>query len=121
MIMVSEGVETAKGAPELGEYGLLRAVSPRGRDTFEVQATRSRCRVVDPALAWSDKLSVEVGGVGTVAQAGVVLPRLLADRLGLCTELAGVMARAGVLSVAASGAGVGGRGVLAGRGSDVSG
>jgi hypothetical protein len=51
--------------------------------------------VVDPALAWSDKLSVEVGGAGTVGQAGVVLPRLLADRLGLCNELAGVMARAG--------------------------
>jgi len=50
---------------------------------------------VDPALAWSEKLSVEVGGAGTVAQAGVVLPRLLADRLGLCTELAGVVARAG--------------------------
>ena len=76
--------------------------------------------MVDPALAWSEKLSVEVGGAGTVTQAGVVLPRLLADRLGLCTELAGVMARAGVLSVAASGAGVGGRGVLAGRGRDVS-
>ncbi len=51
--------------------------------------------MVDPALGWSEKLSVEVGGAGTVAQAGVVLPRLLADRLGLCTELAGVMARAG--------------------------
>ena len=51
--------------------------------------------VVDPALAWADKLSVQVGGAGTVAAAGVVLPRLLADRLGLCTELAGVVARAG--------------------------
>jgi hypothetical protein len=27
MIMVSKGVGTAKGAPELGEYGLLRTVS----------------------------------------------------------------------------------------------
>ncbi|MGH3839053.1 MAG: hypothetical protein ACRDSF_25660 [Pseudonocardiaceae bacterium] len=51
--------------------------------------------MVDPALAWSEKLSVEVGGAGTVAAAGVVLARLLADRLGLCTELAEVMARAG--------------------------
>ena len=51
--------------------------------------------MVDPALAWSDKLSVEVGGAGTVAAAGVVLPRLLVDRLGLCTELAGVVARPG--------------------------
>ncbi len=50
---------------------------------------------MDPALAWSEKLSVEVGGAGTVAAAGVVLPRLLADRLGLCTELAQVMARSG--------------------------
>ncbi|MGH3847018.1 MAG: IS1380 family transposase [Pseudonocardiaceae bacterium] len=51
--------------------------------------------MVDPALAWSEKLSVEVGGAGTVAAAGVVLPRLVADRLGLCTELAEVMARSG--------------------------
>jgi DDE family transposase len=55
--------------------------------------------VVEPALAWSEKLSVEVGGAGTVAQAGVVLPRLLADRLGLCTELADVVARAGFVPV----------------------
>ncbi|HEX5253274.1 MAG TPA: hypothetical protein VFW69_05280 [Mycobacterium sp.] len=41
----------------------------------------------DPALAWSHRLQVEVGGAGTVAQAGVVLPRLLADRLGLTTGL----------------------------------
>jgi len=51
--------------------------------------------VGDPALAWSEKLSVQVGAAGTVAAAGVVLPRLLADRLGLCTGLAGVVARAG--------------------------
>jgi hypothetical protein len=49
----------------------------------------------DPALAWSHSLQVEVGGAGTVAQAGVVLPRLLADRLGLTTGLAQVVARAG--------------------------
>ncbi|MEO7196028.1 MAG: hypothetical protein ABIZ05_14655 [Pseudonocardiaceae bacterium] len=36
------------------------------------------------------RLSVEVGG--TVAAAGVVLPRLLVDQIGLCTELAEVMA-----------------------------
>ena len=52
---------------------------------------------MDPALAWADKLSVQVGGAGTVAAAGVVLPRLLADRLGLCTELAEVMATSGFL------------------------
>jgi hypothetical protein len=50
---------------------------------------------VDPALAWSHRLDVVVGGAGTVAAAGVVLPRLLADRLGLTTGLAQVMARAG--------------------------
>ena len=52
---------------------------------------------MDPALAWADKLSVQVGGAGTVAAAGVVLPRLLADWLWLCTELAEVMARSGFL------------------------
>ncbi|MDQ3886543.1 MAG: hypothetical protein M3308_05930 [Actinomycetota bacterium] len=36
---------------------------------------------------------------GTVAQAGVVLPRLLADRLGLTTGLAEVVARAGFVPV----------------------
>ena len=51
-------------------------------------------RAVDPALAWSNGLKVEVGGAGTVAHAGVVLPRLLADRLGLTGDLAEVVARA---------------------------
>jgi hypothetical protein len=53
----------------------------------------------DAALGWSDRLRVEVGGPGTVAHAGVVLPRLLADRLGLSEDLAGVMARAGFVPV----------------------
>jgi len=52
---------------------------------------------VDPALAWSQGLSVQVGGAGTVAHAGVVLPRLLADRLGLTTDLSQVLARAGFI------------------------
>ena len=60
-----------------------------------MQATAGRGALVDPALAWSEKLSVQVGGAGTVAAAGVVLPRLLADRLGLTTGLALVVARAG--------------------------
>jgi Transposase DDE domain group 1 len=60
-----------------------------------VKATSSGRTVVDPALGWSRGLSVGVGGAGTVAQAGVVLPRLLADRLGLCSGLAEVMARSG--------------------------
>jgi hypothetical protein len=59
-----------------------------------VKATSTRRLVGDPALAWSQGLEVEVGGPGTVAAAGVVLPRLLADRLGLTTGLAEVVARA---------------------------
>ena len=35
------------------------------------------------AAGWSQGLSVRVGGPGTVAHAGIVLPRLLADRVGL--------------------------------------
>lgn len=58
--------------------------------------TISRSRwSMDPALAWSSAMSVEVGGVGTVAHAGVALPRLLADRVGLSTDLADVVAKAG--------------------------
>jgi hypothetical protein len=53
----------------------------------------------DPALGWSQRLTVEVGETGTVAAAGVVLPRLLADRLGLTTGLAEVLARAGFVPV----------------------
>ncbi len=49
----------------------------------------------DPVVGGSYRLRLEVGGAGTLAHAGVVLPRLLADRLGLTQELAGVVARAG--------------------------
>ena len=64
-----------------------------------MKATSTRRLVGDPALAWSQRLEVEVGGTGTVAQAGVVLPRLLADRLGLTTGMAEVVARAGFFPV----------------------
>jgi hypothetical protein len=64
-----------------------------------VKVTSTRRLVGDPALEWSQRLKVEVGGTGTVAQAGVVLPRLLADRLGLTTGLAEVVARAGFFPV----------------------
>jgi hypothetical protein len=64
-----------------------------------VHTTSTQRPVVDPALAWSHGLRVEVGGAGTLAQAGVVLPRLLADRLGLTTGLARVVARAGFVPV----------------------
>jgi hypothetical protein len=60
-----------------------------------VNSTSSRGLGVDPALGWSQGLSVEVGGAGTVAQAGIVLPRLLADRVGLTTGLSGALARVG--------------------------
>ena len=50
-----------------------------------MKATSTRGLVSDAALGWSQRLEVEVGGAGTVAQVGVVLPRLLADRLGLTT------------------------------------
>lgn len=62
-----------------------------------VQGTGRGQAGVDAALAWSDRLRVEVGGPGTVAHAGVVLPRLLADRVGLTEDLATVVARAGFI------------------------
>jgi hypothetical protein len=40
---------------------------------------------------------VKVGGAGTVAHAGIVMPRLLADRTGLTAGLAGAVARAGFM------------------------
>jgi hypothetical protein len=64
-----------------------------------VKATSTRGLVEDAALGWSQRLRVEVGGAGTLAQAGVVLPRLLADRLGLTISLAQVVARAGFTPV----------------------
>jgi hypothetical protein len=64
-----------------------------------VKTTSTRRLVGDPALGRSQRLKVEVGGTGTVAQVGVVLPRLLADRLGLTTGLAEVVARAGFFPV----------------------
>lgn len=50
-------------------------------------------------LGWSSGLTVEVGATGTVAHAGVVLPRLLADRSGLTMGLSGVLARSGFTPV----------------------
>jgi hypothetical protein len=51
--------------------------------------------VPDPAAGWSKGLRVQPGGRGVVAHAGVVLPRLLADRIGLTAGLRGVVARRG--------------------------
>jgi hypothetical protein len=47
------------------------------------------------AVEWSQGLSVRVGSPGTVAHAGIILPRLLGDRVGLTRALAAVVARAG--------------------------
>jgi hypothetical protein len=52
---------------------------------------------VDPALGWSRGLKVQVGGAGTVAHAGIVLPRLPADRVGLTSGLSGALERAGFI------------------------
>ena len=49
----------------------------------------------DPAAGWSARLELASGGRGVVAHAGVVLPRLLADRVGLTAGLRGVVARRG--------------------------
>lgn len=50
-------------------------------------------RVRDAGLGWSNRLKVGTGGQGVVAHAGVVLPRLLADRVGLTVGLRAVVAR----------------------------
>jgi Transposase DDE domain group 1 len=49
----------------------------------------------DPASGWSTGLKVATGGQGVIAHAGVVLPRLLADRIGLTAGLRSVVARRG--------------------------
>ena len=59
--------------------------------------TRTRKQGVDPALEWSQGLKVQVGGAGTVAHAGIVLPRLVADRVGLSTGLSAALARVGFI------------------------
>ena len=47
--------------------------------------------------AWSTGLAVRAEGAGTVAHAGVVLPRLLADRVGMTSMFRAVLARPGFL------------------------
>ena len=43
--------------------------------------------------SWSAGLSVTADGVGVIAHAGAIAPRLLADQVGLTAELSGAMAR----------------------------
>ena len=62
-----------------------------------VKRTAARRPSSDPALDWSNGLQLQVGGRGVIAHAGVVLPRLLADRVGLTAGLRRVVARRGFL------------------------
>lgn len=61
--------------------------------------TRRRRRGRKATAEWSQGLSVRVGGTGTVAHAGIVLPRLLADRVGLTAGLAAAVSRAGFIPI----------------------
>jgi hypothetical protein len=60
-----------------------------------VKNTRSRRGSRKATAVWSQRLSVRVGGAGTIGHAGIVLPRLLADRVGLTAGLAAAVARVG--------------------------
>jgi hypothetical protein len=60
-----------------------------------VKTTSGTRRAAAAAAGWSTGLSVQVGGTGTVAHAGVVLPRLLGDRVGLTRGLSAALARLG--------------------------
>jgi len=57
--------------------------------------TGDRTARMDLAQSWSQGLWVQVGGVGTLAHAGIVRPRLLADRLGLTVGLTAAVSRPG--------------------------
>jgi hypothetical protein len=57
--------------------------------------TTTGTRRAAAAAGWSTGLSVQVGGTGTVAHAGVVLPRLLGDGVGLTRGLSVALARIG--------------------------
>ncbi len=61
--------------------------------------TRRRTRAGKADPGWSQGLSVRVGGPGTVTHAGIVLPRLLADRTGLTAGLAAAVSRAGFIPI----------------------
>ncbi len=58
-----------------------------------VKRTSVRRAGHEPASGWSTGLSVEVGGRGVIGHAGAVLPRLLADRIGLTGGLRQVVVR----------------------------
>lgn len=60
---------------------------------------KSTSAAVRAGEGWSTGLSVTASGTGTIAHAGVVLPRLLADRVGLTAALAGAVGRPGFVPV----------------------
>ena len=69
-----------------------------GRDHYgrgAPQRTRVVDRTVTDAADWSDGLRLEVAGRGVLGHAGVVLPRMLADRIGLTHGLGVIVARRG--------------------------
>ncbi len=68
----------------------------QGRSTLKVKSTSG---VVRAGEGWSTGLSVVASGAGTIAHAGVVLPRLLADRVGPTAALAGAVTRPGFVPV----------------------
>ena len=71
--------------------------SDPGWSTLTVKRTAVRTSRAVAQQAWSKGLVVRAEGSGTVAHAGVVLPRLLADRVGLTSAFRGVLARAGFI------------------------
>ena len=100
LVQVSGDIGCEHTQEHVGTDPLGQAMKDRTQvEVVDFDDTEVAFDVGDPALAWSQRLEVEVGGAGTVAQAGVVLPRLLADRLGLTTGLAEVVARAGFFPV----------------------
>lgn len=48
---------------------------------------------VGERTSWSSGLSVTADGVGVISHAGAIAPRLLADQVGLTTELSKAMTR----------------------------
>src|SRR5699024_1985475 len=62
--------------------------SGSGRDTLMVKRTSEAAA---GEAGWSTGLTVRAEGAGTVANAGVVLPRLLADQVGVTAEFRGVV------------------------------
>lgn len=75
--------------------GAKRTAASTTRGKAARRAVR-RAQVRAAAAGWS-RLSVQATGTGTVAHAGVVLPRLLGDRVGLTAGLPRALARPGFL------------------------